>query len=293
MFRPHTEPAGAAVQAHDQRDGSANRRAARRLLQATRVLAVAVLTDSALEHYRAGFKRKAMFAAPTLAGLSLAATSGGIDELGRPSRSRPAAFVLALAGGMAGTVFHIRNLARRAGGLRWQSLFYGAPFGAPAALSLTGALGLAALALNRQARRAPLPGASSSRWSKPIGLLVIGGLFGTIGEVALFHFRGAFHNRFMFLPLAIPPVAAAGLALATMSPNPARVRTARGLLATTALLGGAGMGFHAYGVSRNMGGWGNWRQTVLQGPPLPAPLAFTGLALAGFGALALVGRSGR
>ena len=34
--------------------------------------------------------------------------------------------------------------------------------------------------------------------------------------------------------------------------------------------------FHAYGVSRNMGGWRNWSQNVLNGPPLPAPPSFTG-----------------
>ena len=53
----------------------------------------------------------------------------------------------------------------------------------------------------------------------------------------------------------------------------------------TALLGVTGVGFHAYGVHRNMGGWRNWSQSILQGPPLPAPLGFTGLALAGLAAL--------
>ena len=35
-------------------------------------------------------------------------------------------------------------------------------------------------------------------------------------------------------------------------------------------------GFHAYGVHRNMGGWRNWSQNLLNGPPLPAPPTFTG-----------------
>ena len=48
------------------------------------------------------------------------------------------------------------------------------------------------------------------------------------------------------------------------------------------------VGFHAYGVSRNMGGWRNWSQNVLNGPPLPAPPSFTGLALAGLAALSLI-----
>ena len=52
-------------------------------------------------------------------------------------------------------------------------------------------------------------------------------------------------------------------------------------LRLTALLGIAGVGFHAYGVSRAMGGWRNWRQNLIDGPPLPAPPSFSALALAG------------
>jgi hypothetical protein len=37
-----------------------------------------------------------------------------------------------------------------------------------------------------------------------------------------------------------------------------------------------------------MGGWKNWRQNVLNGPPIPAPPSFTGLALAGLAALELL-----
>ena len=56
----------------------------------------------------------------------------------------------------------------------------------------------------------------------------------------------------------------------------------------TAAMGFAGVGFHAYGVHRNMGGWRNWSQNILNGPPLPAPPSFTGLALAGLAALGLL-----
>jgi hypothetical protein len=48
------------------------------------------------------------------------------------------------------------------------------------------------------------------------------------------------------------------------------------------------MGFHAQGVRRSMGGWRNWSQNLLAGPPLPAPPAFTGMALAGLAALLLL-----
>ncbi len=55
-----------------------------------------------------------------------------------------------------------------------------------------------------------------------------------------------------------------------------------------ALVGVLGVGFHAVGVARNMGGWRNWTQNIQAGPPLPAPPAFTGLALAGLAALGLL-----
>ena len=57
------------------------------------------------------------------------------------------------------------------------------------------------------------------------------------------------------------------------------------LLKATAVLGIAGPIFHAYGIHRNMGGWRNWSQMILQGPPLPAPPAFLGIAVAGLGVL--------
>ena len=53
------------------------------------------------------------------------------------------------------------------------------------------------------------------------------------------------------------------------------------------MLGVAGVAFHVYGVSRAMGGWRNWSQNWLDGPPLPAPPSFTALALAGLAALHL------
>ena len=58
-------------------------------------------------------------------------------------------------------------------------------------------------------------------------------------------------------------------------------------------MGIAGVAFHAYGVSRSMGGWRNWRQNAFNGPPLPAPPSFSGLALAGLAALGLLRGSSR
>ena len=42
-----------------------------------------------------------------------------------------------------------------------------------------------------------------------------------------------------------------------------------------------------------MGGWKNWRQNVVAGPPIPAPPSFAGLALAGIAALTLIEKGER
>jgi hypothetical protein len=88
--------------------------------------------------------------------------------------------------------------------------------------------------------------------------------------------------------VTMPPVAAGLLARAAIGRAGARRTPSKAWLAATAVMGVAGVVLHTYGVSRGMGGWRNWRQNAFAGPPLPAPPAFTGLALAGLAALALL-----
>ena len=150
---------------------------------------------------------------------------------------------------------------------------------------LSGALGAAAERLRDEPAREP------RLWGMPAGralaLLASVGLVGTIGEVALLHVRGAFHNPAMYAPVTIPPVAAALLAHAACAPSRPDRWFTRLWLRCTAVLGFAGVGFHMFGVARNMGGWRNWSQNIFSGPPLPAPPGFTALALAGLAALGL------
>ena len=109
-----------------------------------------------------------------------------------------------------------------------------------------------------------------------------------MGEAGLLHFRGAYHNPFMAIPVTLPPIGAALLfGAAARRRGPLRALT-RWWMRLLAAMGLAGVGFHAYGVSRNMGGWRNWSQNILNGPPLPAPPSFAGLAMAGLAALELM-----
>jgi hypothetical protein len=123
---------------------------------------------------------------------------------------------------------------------------------------------------------------------RTIAAVTAAGLLGTTAEAGLLHFRGAFHDPFMAVPVTLPPVGAALLFSAAAGKRGRIHGFTRGWMWLLTAMGFAGVGFHAYGVSRNMGGWRNWSQNILNGPPLPAPPSFTGLALAGLAALGLM-----
>ena len=104
-----------------------------------------------------------------------------------------------------------------------------------------------------------------------VAAMTAASLLGTTAEAGLLHFRGAFHNPAMLLPVTMPPVAAVLLCAAAVGDAAKARKASRLWMAATASMGVAGVAFHAYGVSRGMGGWRNWRQNAFAGPPLPAP----------------------
>ena len=256
---------------------------AKRLRQGSATLAGSVLVDSAFEHFRGNYENRLMYVPPVLAAATIAMS------LGRPGPRGLQAGVFGAAAlvGTAGLGLHAYNILKRPGGLSWNNLFYAAPIGAPGALALSGALGLAARAIETLADR---PGTMhrQDELGRGMAFVLAGGLLGTVAEVALLHFRGAYHNPAMYAPITLPPIAAASLAAAAARPSPARLRFSRMLLSLTGALGAIGTAFHVYGVRRNMGGWRNWSQNLFAGPPLPAPPAFTGLSIAGLGMLRLI-----
>ncbi len=268
--------------------GSATVRAARSLNRAAGTLATSVLLDSAVEHYRGSFKNKAMYTPLVTSALTLLVSlHGTADKRPAAHYARDATYALAALTGVAGTGFHIYNVGKRRGGFIWQNLFYGAPLGAPAAILLSGLLGVYSERV-RESGKDVIPVVFGLPAGRALAALTGAGLLGTTAEAALLHFRGAFHDPFMFLPVTIPPAAAALLGETAFGKRGRDRWFTRWWLRLTALLGFAGVGFHAYGVSRNMGGWRNWSQNVLNGPPLPAPPSFTGLALAALAALRLL-----
>jgi hypothetical protein len=262
--------------------------AGRRLNSSAAMLAFSVLADSAIEHYRGSFHNRAMYVPLAVSALALGGSLFGVSDA-RPKKhvARDAIYASAAATAFAGLGFHLYNILKRPGGWSWLNLFYSAPIGAPMALALSGLLGCGAERVRdtRASARANVLGAPAGRMLAGVAAV---GLAGTVGEAGLLHFRGAYHNPAMFLPVSVPPIASVLVAATALRPSRLLNRIARWWLRLTALLGFAGVGFHVYGVARNMGGWRNWSQNVLNGPPLPAPPSFTGLALAGLAALSLI-----
>ena len=260
-------------------------RESRRLHGSAGLLAASVLADSAIEHYRGAYENPGMYAPLVASGatliLALRASLGGGAASAARTRTYRAKFVV----GLAGFAFHVRNIAKRPGGLSWLNLFYGAPIAAPAALSAAAVAGLAGDDVAGRSN-------AVSRWfgdrlGAMLTLFTSIALLATSGEAALLHFRGAFHNPVMWTPVALPPIAALLVARATVRADAARLAAARAWLRATAFVGFAGVAMHAYGVSRAMGGFRNWSQNVIDGPPLPAPPSFTALALTGLAGLSL------
>ena len=181
---------------------------ARDLHAAATALFASVLFDSAVEHYRGSFENPAMLAPLASSALGLAAGAQAALGKGPPSRRRSGAFVLALAVGAGGLGFHLYNVLKRPGGLDWPNLFYAAPLGAPAALALAGVIGSAADRVADCEHRGAAPRIAGLPAGRALCVLTALGLAGTVGEVALLHYRGSFQNPLMWLPVSLPPVAA-------------------------------------------------------------------------------------
>ena len=106
------------------------------------MLALSVLADSGIEHYRGSFENKAMFTPLIVSALTLGTSIHGTTDRRRAAHVvRDTTYLVAAATGLIGTGFHIYNVTKKAGGFSWQNLFYGAPLGAPMAILLSGLIG--------------------------------------------------------------------------------------------------------------------------------------------------------
>src|SRR5215472_2402537 len=193
-----------------------------------------------------------MYVPLAVSALTLGGSLFGVaDERPKKHLARDVVYTAAAATAFAGFGFHLYNILKRPGGWSWLNLFYSAPVGAPMALALAGVLGRGAEGVRDTPvlTRAKVVGLPAGRTLAGITAV---GLAGTVGEAGLLHFRGAYHNSAMFLPVSLPPLASILVGAAALRPSRLHNRLARWWLRVTAVLGLAGVGFHVFGVARNM-----------------------------------------
>ena len=179
-----------------------------------------MLADSGIEHYRGDFHNPAMVLPLISSTASILASLDGATRNERAAHPlRLSAYGAAMVVGALGTGFHLYNVTKKPGGLSWENLFYQAPIGAPGALLLSGLLGLAAEGIRDHEEGAPAPKLLGAPAAQALAGLTSLGLIGTTVEVALLHFRGNFQNPAMYLPVALPPIAAALTAEAVLYPD--------------------------------------------------------------------------
>src|SRR5690349_14549683 len=96
---------------------AAVRREAQQLNLSSALLALSVLADSGLEHYRGSFQNRAMYAPIVVSTLTLiASVMGTTDRCPRRHAARDSIYGLAAATGLAGLLFHTYNVTKRPGG---------------------------------------------------------------------------------------------------------------------------------------------------------------------------------
>jgi hypothetical protein len=253
----------------------------RDLNRSAAVLAASVVLDSTMEHFQGNYLNRAMYLPPAVGAAAMATALSGHA----PHHIGTAIFGTSMAIGLTGLGFHFYNIGKRPGGFCWNNIFYAAPYAAPGALALSGLFGIIAGVVHRMRHK---PRWEQIEFAEGLAYSVSACMLVTSSEAWVLHFRGAYHDPFMYVPVTVVPAAAAAVAYAGWRQSEPSYKTARWLLNAAGMVGIAGVGFHMFGVHRNMGGWKNWSQMLFQGPPIPAPPSFSGLALAGLGALSLL-----
>lgn len=186
---------------------------------------------------------------------------------------------LAIIIGLIGfALHHYYGIAKRPGGYGWllHYLMYGAPPLAPLALAITGVLAL--IVARGLAGKVTFAGLDLRA---AVLVLVAIALAGAILQAAILHYRGAFNNPLMFVPLPVPVIAVGMSIWMIISPKGIVLLVAPILLWLTFLIGFVGLVMHLRGFGRQMGGLYvtifNW----LEGPPAFAPALVTGFAAVG------------
>lgn len=175
----------------------------------------------------------------------------------------------AIATGVGGLLLHLES--RFFAEVTLESLVYSAPFAAPLAFAGLGLL----LLMNRMV--AP----ESVEWSRWVLLLALGGFVGNFALSLADHAQNGFFYPQEWISVVASAFAVGFLAVATFGPARRRfLRVCHGVMALQVLTGLLGLWFHLaarfHGEEAVTTGW---RDEVIFGAPIFAPLLFADLAL--------------
>jgi hypothetical protein len=249
------------------------------------VLAPMTAWEAFLGHYRSGFPLKAQYTPLLTALLLIIAAAAILIAPGKTGTLIQLAGWIGIVSGLIGLGYHhYYGIADKPGGYRWllHQLMMHAPALAPLSLAALGALLILAGKL--------IDGASAffgipiRIWIAEVCAVTI---LGAVAQSAILHYRGAYNNLLMYVPVTIPLVAAIALAWQGFAPSLMGSKIAVVALWLTLLSGFVGLGMHIRGIDRQMGGFYVGWANLMQGPPLSAPLVFSGFAGAALAVLQL------
>lgn len=247
-----------------------------------------LLMDVLVAHYRSSFKHPSQYL-PFLTGTLLFIAALLVVFMPQNSSVRAALVAcgwLNIVSGLLGFVIHqYYGTFTQPGGYRlWlHYAMYAAPILAPLALSAMGFLALLCVAALRGAH-------SLGGWPIRDELLTLTSvsLLASSLQAGILHYRGAFNNVFMYVPVSVPVLAVLAWLWSLVLPSAAAHTLVVFLLWLTFIAGFVGLGLHLRGLDRQMGGLYVTVFNILQGPPVWAPAVFSGFAAVGLISLYLV-----
>lgn len=252
------------------------------------LMALLVMVDAFVGHYRSGFAVRAQYVPFVVGTLILLASvlTAVIPSHHWVLESLYGTGLLGVVAGVVGAGYHhYYGITSKPGGYGWllHHLMYHAPPLAPLSLSSVGALAMVAAE--------GLLGGDTlfGLRLQAVALVVVAvTLVGAALQATLLHYRGAFNNPLMYAPLTTPLLAAAAVPWLIATRGGLAATSVSVLLWATFLVGFVGLGMHLRGFDRMMGGLRVALQNVLEGPAMTAPALFTGFAAAGLAALYLL-----
>ena len=265
--------------------------------------------EAYVQHSRGAFSHRLMWTPVWLTPPTVLAALGALVSERVARTFLPAVSLVSLLDGVIGFVYHVQGIRRLPGGFKLgqYNVVMGPPIFAPLLTCATGAIGLIAGFLRREALEersgqervsstefrvtaAPKPenrysklaeDISQGRFQRVMALVAASLAILSGGEAYFEHLRGSYNQRWMWTPVWVTPPMVLAAAGAAMSERVARVVLPVASIVTF-LDGLLGFGLHLRGIKRMPGGFTNLQFNLTLGPPMFAPLLFSAVGILGF-----------